>query len=357
MIRKIVIDNFKCIKEMELDCSGLNLLIGTNSSGKSTILQALLFLSQNISETVGLNGRFVSLGEFEENRCRYSSEKAIRVAAFAEQQNGIGKTLLRIPEDDRLQVETLLSEGPAVGTDLEEMLDGRFRKFQYLSCHRIGPELSYRKNMSLEDTIDSNGVYAISYLNSHSDDPLHVNLCKDYNDFTLLNQVNWWLKYIVDAEISTEEIPGVDVIKASYTTKEIAGVRPINIGSGISYLVSLLIMCLSAPEEGIIVLENPEIHLHPSAQARVCEFLYFIAQSGRQLFVETHSDHIFNGFRVGLSNGSMDKEIVNIQFAYLNDENVTEAMQVEIGRYGNIRNQRKNLFDQFDIDMNRMINI
>ena len=53
----------------------------------------------------------------------------------------------------------------------------------------------------------------------------------------------------------------------------------------------------------------------------------------------------------------MDKEKISIQFVSLNDEYVTEAMQVEIGEYGNIRNQKKDLFDQFDIDMNKMIGL
>lgn len=53
----------------------------------------------------------------------------------------------------------------------------------------------------------------------------------------------------------------------------------------------------------------------------------------------------------------MDKSIVNIQFIYLNDEHVSEAMKVEIGRMGKIENQRDGLFDQFDLDLNRMIGL
>lgn len=357
MINKIQIENFKCINKLEMDCSNLNLLIGTNSSGKSTILQALLFLSQNISESVGLNGKFVRLGEFEENMCRYSSDKVISIQVSSNTHGVMKKIIAREKEKNQLRIETVLEKKDFNKTSIRDLLDSQSRNFQYLSCHRIGPEFSYRKNMSLEDTIDANGIYAISYLNSHAGDPLEQTLCKNGDDFTLLSQVNWWLKYIVDAEISTEEIPGVDIIKASYANGEIGEIRPVNIGAGVSYLVSVLIMCLSAPQEGIVLLENPEIHLHPAAQSRVCEFLYFIAQSGRQLFVESHSDHIFNGFRAGLSKGKMDEKSVNIQFVSLNDENVTETMKVQIGKFGNIRNQRKNLFDQFDIDINRMLNI
>lgn len=122
-------------------------------------------------------------------------------------------------------------------------------------------------------------------------------------------------------------------------------------------MVAVLVMCLSAPEKGVIIIENPEIYLHPSAQAKVCEFLYFIAARDRQIFVETHSDHIFNGFRAGLATGSMQEGLLNIQFVYLNEQHLAEALKVKIGKRGRIENQRKDLFDQFDLDLNRMIGL
>ena len=96
--------------------------------------------------------------------------------------------------------------------------------------------------------------------------------------------MNWWLEYIADATIYTEEIPGADSIKASYQMNELSGIRPVNIGAGISYLISVLIACLSAPSESVTIIENPEIHLHREHSLRLCEFFYFIAESGRQLF-------------------------------------------------------------------------
>ena len=124
--------------------------------------------------------------------------------------------------------------------------------------------------------------------------------------------------------------------------------RPRNVGAGISYLISIQITCLSAPEDSVNIIENPELHLHPESQAKVCEFFYFIGDAGRQIFIETNSDHIFNGFRVGIAAGEMEKQLVNIQFIYLNDSHVSEVMKVKIGRMGRIENQRKDLFGQFE---------
>lgn len=354
MIKEINISNFKSIEEMNFECSPLNLLIGTNSSGKSTILQALLFACQNIETSVGLNGALVNLGEFEENKCWYSGKKEISINITDEIENKTTMILARQQREDGTSPLLMI----ATENDfIKKMLDIRKRKIQYLSCHRIGPQNLYRKNMALDEVIGNDGEYAVSYLNNHGAEPLEKELCKGGNDYTLQGQVNWWLNYIVNAEIDTEEIPGADAIKASYRMGDISKIRPGNIGSGISYLISVLIMCLSAPEHAILVIENPEIHLHPAAQSKVCEFLYFISKHNRQVFVESHSDHIFNGFRAGIANGQMDSKAVNIQFAYLNEKHVTEITKVKIGRLGRIENQQENMFDQFDIDLNRMIGL
>lgn len=345
MIRKLIIDNLKSIRHLEMECENINLLIGTNLSGKSSIIQGLLFLKQNNNKPVGLNGELMSLGTFGENKCAYSDGKEISVSIEDRMENSWQMRLFY--SSDEMNIER---------PDDDERT--KMPDIQYLSCHRIGPRNVYKKDMGIDGkTIGINGEYAIAYLNDHGTDLLEERLCRDLHNLTLAGQLNWWLKYIVGAEISTEEITGADLVKASYTMNDRKGIRPANIGSGISYLISVLVMCLASSDGDVLLIENPEIHLHPSAQAKVCEFLDFIACAGRQLFIESHSDHIFNGFRVGITTGTMDPEKINLQFFKLNEEHVTEAIRVRIGRMGRIENFQKDLFDQFDLDMNRMIGV
>lgn len=352
MIKTLQIKNFKSIKEMSINCAAINLLIGANSSGKSSVIQGLLFVAQNLVKPCGLNGELMSLGSLEENCCVYADKKEIAVTV------GDGEHTIDIFMRRGTEEEPLMHIKSCNGDDRSTFcfhLNYEERKFQYLSCHRVGPKNVYQKNMAMEDRIDVDGEYVIAFLNKHSVDVLEPELCKGMLDYTLLGQVNWWLSYIADAEISTEEIWGVDLVTAFYTMHDAKQVRPANIGSGISYLISILILCLSSPKEAVIALENPEIHLHPSAQAKLCEFFYFIALTGRQLFIESHSDHIFNGFRAGIAAKEMEKDKINMQFISLNENHVSQAMRVEIGRMGRIENQRRDLFDQFDIDLNKMI--
>ena len=85
----------KSAKNIAMDCSGLNILIGTNLSGKSSILQGLLFVGQNFGNAVGLNGRFLSMGTLEENRCVYSNEKNIRAGVEDSKGHAVEMTLFK----------------------------------------------------------------------------------------------------------------------------------------------------------------------------------------------------------------------------------------------------------------------
>ena len=352
MIKKLVIDNFKSIEHVEVSCANLNLFVGTNSSGKSTILQALLLLAQHTSFSQGLSGELVSLGSYDDSKCKYSGKKNIEVSVV---KNGMDSAKIEI---SRWENAYSIGRSPHNYDEIvADSFDINKRKIQYLSCHRIGPQNLYKKNMNMTDLIGVDGSFAMSYLTVHGKDTLDIALCKNSQDFTLLGQVNWWLKYIVGVEVETEEIADTDMIKTSYCTDSGIRVRPQHIGSGISYLISVIITCFAAPEDSMIILENPEIHLHPTAQSKVCEFLYFISGHNRQLFVETHSDHIFNGFRAGIATGEIGQDEVKTYFVSLNNTHTTEVELVKFGRFGRIENQRKDLFDQFDIDMNKMIGV
>lgn len=346
MLKELKVRNLKSIEDLEISFKPLNLFIGTNSAGKSTVIQALLLCAQNAKKECGLNGELIKLGDYREVKCSYSDyqETEIVLNHSAEQY----ANLIFISNEPEIHFH---------GDALLRSLDYTNMNFQYLSGQRVGPQKIYDKNMSLNDQLGIDGRYAISYLQTNGDKSVSETLCKNNASSTLLSQVNWWLKYIMDTEISTQEVTGADKVLAFYSCGELNDLRPDNVGAGISYLVSVLVECLASPENGIVAIENPEIHLHPAAQSKLCEFLYFIAQSGRQLFIETHSDHIFNGFRAGIATGDMDKNNIQINFLYMNEEHLTENEVVDIGRMGRIENPRKDMFDQFDLDLNRMIGL
>ena len=348
MIKTVNIAGLKSISKLSLNCKNLNIIAGANSSGKSTVLQAILLAAQNGYGNVGFNGNYITLGEFKDAKNFNISERKIRIAFDISSGYMVN---LEFDEDgiSRNDLFDLTSFGIA---------SPKLPVIRYLSCNRIGAEDIYRKKFSDDKNVGINGEYAIYCLDKYKSENVADEIVREPKSYTLFSQVNYWLNYILETSITTEDVVGTDFVKCFYTTPEGKQIRPKNTGAGLSYLISVLVLCLLSDKNDIIVIENPEIHLHPKAQSKVCEFLYFIAKSGRQLFVETHSDHIFNGVRAGIATQKMQAEKIAVNFFSIDSTTkCTQNTVIEFGKRGRILTYVEGLFDQFDIDLNRMLDI
>lgn len=354
MLNNLYIKDFKCFNELNLELSNLNLLVGTNSSGKSTIIQALLLVVNNITNKTDspLNGHLVSLGSFSEARNFITNAREFLIST----SNDSDKLEIKFFMDQNDEDECICN----ISTDsknLKKYLSYNNKNIHYLSAKRIGSQDLYNKNFDKYDEFGIFGEYAIDYFEKNKNKPIEKYLIKDKISSTLGTQVNYWLKNILNSEIETEDIKGTDRVKAQYSYNENRKVRSKNIGSGLSYIISILVICLSSKKDDIIIIENPEIHLHPKAQSALTEFFIFIANSGIQLLIETHSDHIFNGVRKFISKKIIDKEKVSINFFTMNNELLSNHTKVSISDSGKILNYQKDLFDQFDNDLDDLLGL
>jgi len=206
MIKNLKIHAFKSIKDLKFDCSALNLFVGTNSSGKSSCLQALLLYEQNLKMRAGLNGNYISLGEFREIRNNYMPREDIRVQLDGNNMDGEEFTDgIRLTETED-GYETVREFDPKkvnkpCGPESESQF---YTEFHYLSCHRIGALDIYQRNVNHYSKFGSNGEFALDYLLDHGTDLVGEELCEDSENIsrTLLDQVNYWLKYIIGTELS-----------------------------------------------------------------------------------------------------------------------------------------------------------
>lgn len=374
MIDTIHIIALKSIKDLTVKCSKLNLFVGTNSSGKSTLLQGLLLVAQQ-----KLNGKYISIGDFREVRNYYMPNSSIRIEIKENGKNNPAWIeFIEDKENETYNVQTSLDEIPAedilIFDDIDDseqsdLISDEFG-FHYLSCHRIGVTDIYAKNMLNESDFGIDGEYAMAYLLKNESKNVENELVVEGADVTnsLLEQVNYWLNYIVGTTLAINDIKKTNYLQVKYNnnpanaSSEALYCRPINVGSGISYLISIIISCLGSEEDSIIVIENPEIHLHPKAQSRLCDFIYFVSKAGRQLFVETHSDHIFNGLRVGVATKKIQQEDISVNFLAMNEHCETQCNPIIFKEYGKIVGTNDemdidDLFDQFEIDLNRMLGL
>lgn len=91
---------------------------------------------------------------------------------------------------------------------------------------------------------------------------------------------------------------------------------------------------LVAKPDDIVVIENPEIHLHPKAQSDLTQFLCFAANAGLQIILKTPSDHVFNGVRKALAKKDIANTDVAVQFFQLNDNAIAENTLIEMNAHG-----------------------
>jgi regulator of extracellular matrix RemA (YlzA/DUF370 family) len=132
--------------------------------------------------------------------------------------------------------------------------------------------------------------------------------------------------------------------------------QPVNVGFGYGYILSLLASVVLAADGSIIIVENPEAHLHPSAQAKVMNVLIDAAkQRNVQLIVETHSDHILNTALRAVKEQRLPLDDLKVLFFsnFTNDEGHTEAkvQNLELNQLGHILNPPKRFFEQYSIDL------
>ena len=172
---------------------------------------------------------------------------------------------------------------------------------------------------------------------------------------TLINQINLWLGEISpNVNVRTTQISSQH-IKLDYTFLQpnFASTNhfsPENVGFGITYGLPVVLTLLKAKEGDLIIIENPESHIHPRGQAELGKMIAIAAMNGVQIILETHSDHVLNGIRVAVKNEVIlhDKVIVfYFEKTIEQDEQYSKITNVEIDKYGELSDYPKNMLDEW----------
>lgn len=197
------------------------------------------------------------------------------------------------------------------------------RNFQYLNAEHIPPQMRYRKSETQvvsNRNIGMKGEFAVHYLSQYgiSEKIQYTGLLHPKaNSNSLIHQTDAWINEISPgAKLIAQEDRGIDVVRLAIKFETMDGytneVKPINTGFGISYVLPVVVAILKARKGDILILENPESHLHPKGQSTIGRLAAYAAQAGVNIFIETHSDHIINGIRVAVKNGNLAEKNVKI---------------------------------------------
>ena len=336
MINQLNIKNFKLFREeIQLKLSNLTLLTGLNGRGKSSVIQALLLIKQSYQydkslEYIVFDSNLLELGSFEDIR---NVDENVTISIF---QEGIDYlfSFYSIKNND-LKAELTYDRR----LDISSLIDN----MRYISADRGSPKLYYKKSvLHDEEYVGKNGEYTASVLFENREKIVQESLLlkKDTTPPFLLDQTGLWIERIFGSH-SLNISNTIDTIVEITFSKERKNFKPVNVGFGYSYVLPIIVAGLLAKEGDILLIDTPEAHLHPSAQSRLAKFLAKISTLGVQIIIETHSDHIVNGFRVSLKHKVINEESFVIQF--FNDTGIEE---VKVTEEGEIKHWPDGFFDQ-----------
>lgn len=355
MIKELDLKNFKCFENLHLPLKAVNILTGMNGMGKSTIIQSLLLLYQSLksaSQNAGfnLNANLVTLGLAQDIFYDKASDNELAIS-------------IKSKNDVLYAYKSLYTQDSTYLPFIKDSsLDSIFSddNFVYLSAYRIKPQEHYgitdEKNIK-NKRFSSNGEFAVQYLGLNGDKDVENKsiTISDLKGTSLLNQTRLWLDRIspgvspiikVLPEIRIAEL-GYEFIEGKEKSNTY---KSINVGFGITYVLPVIVALLSAKPGDIIIIENPEAHIHPSGQRMLGELIAKAGAGGTQVIIETHSDHIINGIRIAVKNQVINKNDVALSFFFKKQEdNFNHAYkQIEIFSDGKLSEWPKGFFDEWE---------
>ncbi len=214
---------------------------------------------------------------------------------------------------------------------VKSYLTAFFKNLHYLGPLREAPKDDYVNNDSAE-TVGPRGEFVAQVMETYKDNKVTIYI-PNYQDGemtfephqkTLLEGVRYWLCDVF--EVATDLITKNkgEVLSIILVTAGGVEVSLRHVGFGISQILPILVEGLLMPREGTLVLEQPEIHLHPKIQSKLFDFLYSLTLAGKSVIVETHSDHLINRLRrrVAEDSGDTIKDIVNLTFIETGGDNL-----------------------------------
>ena len=428
MLTRIQLENFKSWRELDMELAPITMLFGTNSSGKTAILQSLLLLKQTANsfdrkQHINLGGNkrdYVDFGSWRDLVSGHNEN--LEVVISWEFNFGVGTTFTDMsykvswcqpPSMDNILICRLIYGGHfdhdlRIFIDAVRQEDGRYLYVSSIPdsetkiVTEASPESCYILPYSeiFAYTTNNKRVYEhtqfhpsytlffdeilaqVNYLGPLRHVPKRSTVWPSVATNVIEPDGNNTISALIDAEQKGTEltrevsewllrmgladslqINPLDFDKRFYETKVRISDKGVyasllDVGFGVSQILPVITLLFFAPEESIILLEQPELHLHPNAQSVLADLLLHVAEERKlQLIVESHSEHLLTRLqrRIAESDHAFaSPENIKMYFCDIKDgESV--AQPVEIDEYGQIKNWPENFFGDRGGDLDAMM--
>lgn len=427
MLTELHFTNFKSWPEAKLECGRITGVFGTNSSGKTSLLQFLLLLKQTKDATdraiaLELNGDLVELGTIRDAIHRHDEDGSIRFDLSFRLQGmhtltdpsdkrtsaitrgdklslraeiGVRNrapytkniayelgdmTFELVPREDKSQAFDLRANAQAddksqfrfVRTqgrawqlpgpiksyafpdqartffqnsgflaDLEALYEEALDNIYYLGPLRHPPERDYLWARSRPTDVGTSGEKTIDAILSATEAKETRNVKPKAHHMPFQEMIAHWLRKMgmIDSFRVEEIADGSNLWRAYVRTRSGASeVQLTDVGFGVSQVLPVITLLQYVPEGSTVVLEQPEIHLHPLAQAELADVIIQAATHRKvQVILESHSEHLLLRLQRRIAEAAVSAEDVKLYFCDA-PRGVSTLTPLEIDLYGNIRN-------------------
>lgn len=346
MLKSIKIKSFKSVVDEEFKIKKLTVLTGLNSSGKSSIIQAL---RMSVRAGKGASPFIRGLGGFPELKSIFSTPESPIILE------------LKFDEGD-FSLELQKHKHFAAGDFLPNL--------EYIGANRLGPSSHlplFKEKGTSYFTVGEQGEYCADFYKYFERVSVHKSLRKreeDGDSNLLRRQLKLWMEEISpNVEFNFTKEPKHDLSHV-----EINGYRAANTGFGLSYSLPIVLssLVLSASDDldeiasdsvrtwfeknkkytPILIIENPEAHIHPSGQTALGKLLAKAASSGIQVILETHSDHVIDGIRISAKRKEIPHTDIIINYCKKDEEGRTFVDPIEVSEKGKLSNWPTGFFDE-----------
>ncbi|MCY1705410.1 AAA family ATPase [Pannonibacter sp. SL95] len=404
MFSRLKLVNFKAWSDTgDIALRPLTMLLGTNSSGKSTLIQSILLLKQTArspDRTVHLNlggdevndlfnfggfddvlncssdGRNFSI-EFDFDnqgasriktgsfQCTYGQTSSGSVAVqaltlkaegrqFKAIRRGKGAFSIQVDEEQQPRAKgrnyepersiafsadaiALLDKDGQLVEDLSLAIRQELERVIYLGPLRRKPERDYPWNKSKPGDVGSDGRGAVDAL-------LASALLRGDDQNYVVKGVSRWLNRMGVADRLEVRQQGRSNRYELIIHRNGLASNLRDVGIGLSQVLPVLVVAYFAPKGSTILLEEPEIHLHPLAQSVLAELFVDVSQERSvQFIVETHSEHLFRRMQTLIANQKISSTDAAMYFVERNDKSA-ELCTLEIDDFGRVKNWPENFF-------------
>lgn len=365
MLTRLSVENFKRFRSLDLPLRSLTVLTGLNGSGKTSAIQALLLARlASRARAVQLNGPYgLALGDASDVLHLMANEgDDIRITTESTE----GESTWILHASDERSLHLTVRDG---ATKPLAPFEGPERGFMYLSAERWGPRDVLGMSSSHPDDLHPGhqGEFVAQVLATLDREVVREPLLHprahtgDSPITTLKDNVEWWLSEIVcpvRLEATTVPQTNVAVLRYGLPGHATAKTRPPNGGFGVTYALPIFVAALMAPRGGLLIIENPEAHLHPAGQSEMGRFLARVAGDGVQVIVETHSDHVLNGVRRAIAVDEVlgaDNSVVH--FFSPSEAGTAAVSSITPRSNGELPQWPRGFFDQMDRDLAELVKV